>query len=50
MFRAIILLEQFLTFRPFKKTANIQWTTTSAQILHENNRRDGEFLFLGTDH
>ena len=39
MFRTVILLELFLPFRPFKKTANIQWTTTSAQILHENNRK-----------
>ena len=38
MFRAI-LLELFLPFRPFKKTANIRWNTTSAQILHENNRK-----------
>ena len=38
MFRAI-LLELFLPFRPFKKTANIRWTTTSAQILHENYRK-----------
>ena len=39
MFRAVILFELFLPFRPFEKTANIQWTTTSAQILHENNRK-----------
>ena len=38
MFRAV-LLELFLPFRPFKKTANIRWTTTSAQILHENYRK-----------
>ena len=38
MFRAI-LLELFLPFRPFKKTANIRWTTTSTQILHESNRK-----------
>ena len=38
MFRAI-LLKLFLPFRPFKKTANIRWTTTSAQILYENNRK-----------
>ena len=38
MFRAI-LLELFLPFKLFKKTANIRWTTTSAQILHESNRK-----------
>ena len=30
-----ILLELFLPFRPFKKTANIRWTTISAQILYK---------------
>ena len=28
------ILELFLPFRLFKKTANIRWTTTSAQILN----------------
>ena len=38
-----ILLELFLPFRPFKKTANIRCTTTSAQILnsHENKTKGG---------
>ena len=38
MFRTI-LLELFLLFRPFKKTANIRSTTISAQILHENKAK-----------
>ena len=28
-----ILLELLLPFRPFKETANIRWTTISAQIV-----------------
>ena len=38
MFRTI-LLELFLPFRPFKKTANIRWTTISAQSLHESQTK-----------
>ena len=38
MFRTI-LLELFLSFRPFKKTANIRSTTISAQILHESKTK-----------
>ena len=38
MFRTI-LLELFLKFRPFKKTANIRQTTISAQILHESQTK-----------
>ena len=38
MFRRT-LLELFLLFRPFKKTANIRSTTVSAQILHENKAK-----------
>ena len=40
MSRAIVL-ELFLRFRLFKKTANIRCTTTSAQILnaHENKTK-----------
>ena len=38
MFRTV-LLELFLKFRPFKKTANIRQTTISAQILHESNTK-----------
>ena len=38
MFRTI-LLELFLPFRLFKKTANIRCTTTSAQILHESKTK-----------
>ena len=36
-----IVLELFLPFRLFKKTANIRCTTTSAQILnsHENKTK-----------
>ena len=36
-----IVLELFLSFRLFKKTANIRCTTTSAQILnsHENKTK-----------
>ena len=29
-----ILLELLLPFRPFKTTANIRWTATSAQIFN----------------
>ena len=38
-----IVLELFLPFRLFKKTANIRCTTTSAQILnsHENKTKWG---------
>ena len=43
MFRTNILLDLFLPFRTFNKTADIQmqWTTTSAQILnsHENKTK-----------
>ena len=35
MFRTI-LLELFLKYRPYKKTANIRQTTISAQILHQS--------------
>ena len=38
MFRTI-LLELFLPFRPFKKTANIRWTTISKQILRDPNKK-----------
>ena len=38
MFRTI-LLELFLPFRPFKKTASIRLTTLSAQILHESKTK-----------
>ena len=38
MFRTI-LLELFLSFRPFKKTANIRSTTISAQILHASKTK-----------
>ena len=38
MFRTI-LLELFLSFRPFKKTANIRSTTISAQNLHESKTK-----------
>ena len=34
-----ILLELLLPFRPFKETANIRWTTISAQILHDNKTK-----------
>ena len=34
-----ILLELLLPFRPFKETANIRWTTISAQILHGNKKK-----------
>ena len=38
MFCTNILLDLFLPFRTFNKTADIQWTMISAQILnsHEN--------------
>ena len=32
-------LELLLPFRPFKETANIRWTTISAQIFHENKTK-----------
>ena len=35
----IVLLELLLPFRPFKQTANIRWTTISAQILHDNKTK-----------
>ena len=38
MFRTIPL-EQFLPFRPFKKTASIRQTTISAQILHKSKTK-----------
>ena len=38
MFRTI-LLELVLPFRPFKKTANIRWTTISAQTLRESQTK-----------
>ena len=38
-----IFLELFLPFRSFKKTANIRWTTISAQ---EKNRRGSYALAL----
>ena len=34
-----IPLELFLPFRPFKRTANMRWTTISAQTLHENKTK-----------
>ena len=34
-----ILLELLLPFRLFKETANIRWTTISAQILHDNKTK-----------
>ena len=43
MFRTI-LVELFLPFRPFKRTANIRWTTISKQILNETQTRNGGLL------
>ena len=34
-----ILLELLLPFRQFKETANIRWTTISAQTLRENKTK-----------
>ena len=45
MFCTNILLDLFLPFRTFNKTANIQWTTICAQIsTHMRTKQNGRLL------